>query len=210
MTATDGEKNRMEENMNELYMGAENAVDSALADTIQNNGARLICELLDSVSLKRGDIIVIGCSSSEIIGNNIGKGSSYDAAKLLFSAIYPVLKEKGIYLAAQCCEHLNRALVIENECAEKYGYEPVSVIPRAKAGGSFATVTYETFESPVVVEHIKAHAGIDIGDTLIGMHLRDVAVPIRLSVKKIGDASVVCAYTRPKYIGGARAIYSKM
>ena len=210
MTATDGEKNRMEENMNELYMGAENAVDSALADTIQNNGARLICELLDSVHLERGDIIVIGCSSSEIIGNNIGKGSSYDAAKLLFSAIYPKLKESGIYLAAQCCEHLNRALVIENECAEKYGYEPVSVIPRAKAGGSFATVTYENLDAPVVVEHIKAHAGIDIGDTLIGMHLRDVAVPIRLSVKRIGEANIVCAYTRPKYIGGARAIYSKM
>ena len=198
----------MKENMNELYYGAENAVDSELADTIKADGERLICELLDRVSLKRGDIIVIGCSSSEIIGNNIGKGSSYDAAKLLFSAIYPMLKDRGIYLAAQCCEHLNRALVIENECAEKYGYEPVSVIPRAKAGGSFATVTYENLESPVLVEHIRAHAGIDIGDTLVGMHLRDVAVPIRLSVKRLGEANVVCAYTRPKYIGGARAIYS--
>lgn len=194
--------------MNELYYGAENAVDSELADTIKADGERLICELLDRVSLKRGDIIVIGCSSSEIIGNNIGKGSSYDAAKILFSAIYPMLKDRGIYLAAQCCEHLNRALVIENECAEKYGYEPVSVIPRAKAGGSFATVTYENLESPVLVEHIRAHAGIDIGDTLVGMHLRDVAVPIRLSVKRLGEANVVCAYTRPKYIGGARAIYS--
>lgn len=198
----------MKENMNELYKGAENAVDSVLADTIKKDGAGLICELLDNISLKKGEIIVIGCSSSEIIGNNIGKGSSYDAAKLLFSAIYPVLKEKGIYLAAQCCEHLNRALVIENECAEKYGYEIVSVIPKAKAGGSFATVTYENLDAPVVVEHIRAHAGIDIGDTLIGMHLRDVAVPIRLSLKRIGEANVVCAYTRPKYIGGARAIYS--
>lgn len=198
----------MKENMNELYYGAENAVDSELADTIKADGERLICELLDRVSLKRGDIIVIGCSSSEIIGNNIGKGSSYDAAKILFSAIYPMLKDRGIYLAAQCCEHLNRALVIENECAEKYGYEPVSVIPRAKAGGSFATVTYENLESPVLVEHIRAHAGIDIGDTLVGMHLRDVAVPIRLSIKRLGEANVVCAYTRPKYIGGARAIYS--
>ena len=198
----------MKENMNELYYGAENAVDSELADTIKADGERLICELLDRVSLKRGDIIVIGCSSSEIIGNNIGKGSSYDAAKILFSAIYPMLKDRGIYLAAQCCEHLNRALVIENECAVKYGYEPVSVIPRAKAGGSFATVTYENLESPVLVEHIRAHAGIDIGDTLVGMHLRDVAVPIRLSVKRLGEANVVCAYTRPKYIGGARANYS--
>ena len=198
----------MKENMNELYYGAENAVDSELADTIKADGERLICELLDRVSLKRGDIIVIGCSSSEIIGNNIGKGSSYDAAKILFSAIYPMLKDRGIYLAAQCCEHLNRALVIENECAEKYGYEPVSVIPRAKAGGSFATVTYENLESPVLVEHFRAHVGIDIGDTLVGMHLRDVAVPIRLSIKRLGEANVVCAYTRPKYIGGARAIYS--
>lgn len=198
----------MKENMNELYKGAENAVDSELANTIKADSERLIRELLEEVSLKKGDIVVIGCSSSEIIGNNIGKGSSYDAAKLLFGTIYPVLKEKEIYIAAQCCEHLNRALVIEKECAEKYGYEPVSVIPKAKAGGSFATVTYENLNSPVVVEHIKAHAGIDIGDTLIGMHLRDVAVPIRLSIKRLGEANVVCAYTRPKYIGGVRAIYS--
>ncbi len=194
--------------MNELSKGAEIAVDASLEDEINDSAKKLICELLDNVgSLKSGDILVIGCSSSEILGNKIGKGSSYDAARLLFNAVYPIIKERGIFLAAQCCEHLNRALIIERECAEKYGYEPVSVIPQAKAGGSFATISYENMNDPVAVEHIRAHIGIDIGDTLIGMHLRDVAVPIRLSVKKIGSANVVCAYTRPKFIGGIRAIY---
>ncbi len=193
--------------MRELNKGAELMVDAELAASIKNNAKELMTELFESTSLKKGDILVIGCSSSEILGNNIGKGSSYDAARLLFDTLYPIIKEKGIYLAAQCCEHLNRALIIERECAEKYGYEPVSVIPQAKAGGSFATVTYENMDAPVAVEHIRAHAGIDIGDTLIGMHLRDVAVPIRLPVKNIGEANVVCAYTRPKFIGGSRAIY---
>ena len=194
--------------MVDVSMGAELTFDDELRDSIISSAQALISELLDNTDLKKGDILVIGCSSSEILGNNIGKGSSYGTAKLLFETIYPLICEKGIYLAAQCCEHLNRALIIERECAEKYGYEPVAVIPQAKAGGSFATVTYQNMADPVAVEHIRAHAGIDIGDTLIGMHLRDVAVPIRLSVRKIGSANVVCAYTRPKFIGGARAIYS--
>ncbi len=200
-------QNGMESDMNQLNRGAELAVNAALADEIRQSGEALISELLQNTHLKSGDIIVIGCSSSEIIGNKIGKGSSYDAAKILFETIFPLIKEKGIFLAAQCCEHLNRALIIERECAEKYGVEPVSVIPQAKAGGSFATVAFENIKDPVAVEHIRAHAGIDIGDTLIGMHLREVAVPLRLSVKKIGEARAVCAYTRPKYIGGERAIY---
>ncbi len=195
-------------NMKELSLGAELAVDDALAIKIENDARKLICEFLDNSSLKAGDILVIGCSSSEILGSNIGKGSSYGAATILFETVYPIIRERGIYLAAQCCEHLNRALIIERECAKKYGYEPVSVIPQAKAGGSFATVTYKNMTSPVAVEHIRAYAGIDIGDTLIGMHLRDVAVPVRLSIKKLGEANVVCAYTRPKFIGGIRAIYS--
>ncbi len=195
--------------MKELSKGAELAVDHELEASIKKNAEILINELLNSISLKKGDVLVVGCSSSEILGNKIGKGSSYDAAKLLFEVIYPILNGRGIYLASQCCEHLNRALIIERECAEKYGYDPVAVIPQAKAGGSFATVTFENMDSPVAVEHIRAHAGIDIGDTLIGMHLRDVAVPIRLSVKNIGEANVVCAYTRPKFIGGERAIYFK-
>ena len=193
--------------MKDLSKGAELTVDEMLAIEINSNLNILISELLENTDLSKGDILVIGCSSSEILGNNIGKGSSYGAAKLVFDTLYPHLQEKGIFLAAQCCEHLNRALIVEKECAQQYGYEIVSVIPQAKAGGSFATVTYENMDNPVVVEHIKAHAGIDIGDTLIGMHLRDVAVPIRLSVRKIGEANVVCAYTRPKFIGGIRSIY---
>ena len=195
--------------MNREYLtGAELSVDKELACTIKESAKALVEELIVNANVTSEQILVIGCSSSEIIGNKIGKGSSYEAAKILFEAIYPVLQDKGIYLAAQCCEHLNRALIIERECAEKYGYEIVSVLPQPKAGGSFATVTYENMKNPCAVEHIKAHVGIDIGDTLIGMHLRDVAVPIRLSVKTIGDANVVCAYTRPKFIGGARAVYS--
>ena len=193
--------------MLDLSVGANIEVDAELKNEIISSAEKLINDLFDKISLNKGDIIVIGCSSSEILGNNIGKGSSYTTAKALFDSIYPIVKEKGIYLAAQCCEHLNRALIIESECAEKYGYEPVAVIPQAKAGGSFATVAFQSMSSPVAVEHIRARAGIDIGDTLIGMHLYDVAVPIRLSVKKIGEANVVCAYTRPKFIGGSRAIY---
>ncbi len=164
-------------------------------------------ELIERGGLKAGDIFVVGCSSSEVVGGVIGKNSALDAAKAVFEGIYPCLKEKGIYLAAQCCEHLNRAIICERECTERYGLEIVCVRPQPKAGGSFATTAYEAFESPVALEHIKANAGIDIGGTLIGMHLRDVAVPVRLSLSKIGEANIICAVTRPKYIGGIRAIY---
>ena len=121
--------------------------------------------------------------------------------------IMPLLKERGLYLAAQCCEHLNRALIIEREAAEKFGYDPVCVIPQPKAGGSFATAAWKHMADPVAVEHVRAHAGLDIGCTMIGMHLREVAVPLRLSVKKVGEAAVNAARTRPKLIGGARAVY---
>lgn len=193
--------------MTEKFRGADAAVNESAIQEIKDAANVLITELLDTVSLRAGDILVIGCSSSEILGSKIGKGSSFEAAQIVFGEIYPKLKEKGIYLAAQCCEHLNRALIIERECADKYRLDPVTVIPQPKAGGSFATLTYESMADPVAVEHVKAHAGIDIGGTLIGMHLREVAVPLRLSVSKIGEANVICAYTRPKYIGGARAVY---
>lgn len=166
-----------------------------------------VTELLDAAGLRAGDIFVVGCSSSEMVGQHIGKGSSMEAAQAAFEGIYPVLREKGIFLAAQCCEHLNRALIIENECAEKYGYDVVNVRPWAHAGGSFATTCFESFSDPVAVEHIRAKAGIDIGGTLIGMHLRDVAVPVRLSVKQIGEAPIICARSRAKFIGGERARY---
>lgn len=176
-------------------------------DDIKYQASNALSELLATHPVKKGSIIVVGCSSSEILGVNIGKGSAPDAAKAVLEGIMPIIKENGLYLAAQCCEHLNRALVIESECAEKYGYERVCVRPRVKAGGSFATAAYESFDMPAVVEHIKASAGLDIGDTFIGMHLKEVAVPVRLSSKSIGQAHLTAAYTRPKLIGGARADY---
>lgn len=176
-------------------------------EEIASQAAQAVRELLDAAKLRRGDILVIGCSSSEMVGATIGHGSSIDAARAAFGAIYPLLCEAGVYLAAQCCEHLNRALILEREAAERYGYEIVSVKPQPKAGGSFATTAYENFRDPVAVEHIRAAAGLDIGGTLIGMHLRDVAVPVRLSLDHIGDAHILCARTRPKYIGGSRACY---
>ena len=174
---------------------------------IKEQAARAMRELLEVANLRAGDLLVIGCSSSEIVGQRIGHGSSLEAAQAVFSAIYPILRERGIYLAAQCCEHLNRALIIERACAERYGLEEVAVVPQPKAGGSFATTAWASFECPVAVEHIRAHAGLDIGGTLIGMHLRDVAVPLRLTLSRIGEAPILCARTRPKYIGGIRARY---
>lgn len=176
-------------------------------DEIRAQAGKAALELAEAAGLKAGDILVIGCSSSEVMGENIGKGSSMDAAKAIFEGIYPALESRGVYLAAQCCEHLNRAIIMEEKAAEKYGYEIVNVCPKPKAGGSFATTAWESFERPVAVEHIKAKAGMDIGSTLIGMHLKEVAVPVRLSVKQIGQASLVCARTRPKFIGGERANY---
>ena len=166
-----------------------------------------VTELLDAAKLKPGKIFVVGCSSSEMVGARIGKGSSLEAAQAAFAGIYPVLQERGIELAVQCCEHLNRALIMERADAERFGYEIVCVRPRPKAGGSFATTVYEAMEDPVAVEFVKADAGLDIGNTMIGMHLKHVAVPLRLSVKTIGEAPVNAARTRTKLIGGSRAEY---
>ncbi|MGN0167110.1 MAG: TIGR01440 family protein [Acetatifactor sp.] len=166
-------------------------------------------ELLDAAHLEENDIFVVGCSTSEVGGASIGTFSSPDLAEVVFGGIYQATQEAGVYLAAQCCEHLNRALILEKEAAVRYGYEIVNVIPQPKAGSSFATAAWKAFEHPVAVEHIKAHAGMDIGDTLIGMHLKDVAVPVRIRTTQIGDAHVVCARTRPKFIGGSRAVYDE-
>lgn len=164
-------------------------------------------ELIKIAGLKKGQVLVAGCSSSEVCGAVIGKDSNLEAAENVFAGIYKACCEHDIYFACQCCEHLNRALIIEEELAERMNLEIVNVVPQPKAGGSFATTAYHTFKSPVAVEHIKAHAGMDIGDTLIGMHLKDVAIPLRLSIKSIGQAHLVCARTRAKFIGGNRAIY---
>ena len=176
-------------------------------EEIKLQAQQALLELLETAALKADDLFVVGCSSSEIIGQKIGKGSSLEAAQAVLDGIYPVLKQRGIYLAAQCCEHLNRALVIEKKAAEAFGYETVCVVPQPKAGGSFATAAYRSFEEPVMVENIRAHAGMDIGGTLIGMHLKAVAVPVRISLDRIGEAILLCARTRPKYIGGERAKY---
>ena len=164
-------------------------------------------ELLENAKLEEGHLFVVGCSTSEVGGVTIGTFSSPDVAEAVFGGLYQATQEIGVFLVAQCCEHLNRALIMEKEAAERYGYEIVNVVPQPKAGGSFATAAYKAFDCPVAVEHVKAHAGMDIGDTLIGMHLKDVAVPVRIRTKEIGDAHVVCARTRPKYIGGERAQY---
>lgn len=178
-------------------------------EKIKSEAKTAVEELIKVSGIVSGDVLVVGCSSSEVAGGVIGHDSSIETAKAVFEGIYPVLQEKGIYLAAQCCEHLNRAIIIEKEAAEKYGYEIVSVIPQVKAGGSFATTAYKNFTNPVAVEEIKASAGLDIGLTLIGMHLKRVAVPVRLSIDKIGQAHITAARTRPKFIGGCRAVYEE-
>lgn len=165
-------------------------------------------ELIEGAKLVKGNVVVIGCSSSEVGGNKIGTSSSLEVAQAVFDGLYPVFKEKGIYVATQCCEHLNRAIIVEKELAEKLNIDEVNVIPQPKAGGSFSTTAWRQFEHPVAVEKIKADAGMDIGDTLIGMHIKEVAVPLRLSIKKIGQANLVCARRRPKYVGGSRAVYN--
>ena len=176
---------------------------------IETEARQAVTELLAQAKLKKGDVFVVGCSSSEIVGGHIGKDSSLEAAQAVYAGIAPVLAENGIWLAAQCCEHLNRAIIIEREAAEKYGWEEVCVVPRPHAGGSWATTCWKQFKDPIAVEEIRAHAGIDIGGTLIGMHLRRVAVPVRLSLSKIGEANILCARTRPKLIGGERAKYTE-
>lgn len=174
---------------------------------IKNQIKKLINEILDAHPQKEGSIFVIGCSSSEIAGGTMGKNSSEEIGKTVFETAKEILDSKKIFLACQCCEHLNRALVIEEKCAEKYGYEEVSVVPWLHGGGSFATAAYYGFSKAVVVEHIKASAGIDIGDVLIGMHLKEVAVPLHPLQNKIGEAHVTAAWCRPKLIGGERAKY---
>lgn len=176
---------------------------------IGDEAYRAAKELIEEAKPEENDIFVVGCSTSEVGGAGIGTFSSPDLAEVVFGGIYQATQEAGLFLAAQCCEHLNRALILEKEAALMYGYEIVSVVPQPKAGGSFATAAYKAFEHPVAVEHIKASLGMDIGDTLIGMHLKDVAVPVRIRTKQIGDGHVVCARTRPKYIGGSRAIYEE-
>ncbi len=166
-----------------------------------------ISELCEVADLKEGNIVVVGCSTSEVVGSTIGTNSNYDVAGEIFEALYDFTKSKGLFLAVQCCEHLNRAIITERKAVPFA--ECVNVVPQPKAGGSLATQAYKAFTDPVALEEIKADAGLDIGLTMIGMHLKKVAVPLRLKNNKIGEALVTGARTRPKFIGGVRAAYDE-
>ena len=168
--------------------------------------AQQICE---AAKLRQGQILVVGCSTSEVTGHKVGSYSSPELGQAIYEGMQEVLIPRGIYLAAQCCEHLNRSIVIEREAAKANGYQIVSAIPQPHAGGSWATNCWQRFNDPVLVEEVRAAAGMDIGGTLIGMHLRRVAVPVRLSMDHIGQAILLCARTRPPFIGGSRAVYSQ-
>lgn len=175
-------------------------------ELLRTQAKEAMAELVKISKAKRGDIAIIGCSSSEIKGLHIGKGSDLDAAKAIYEGVMEVLEPNGIFLAAQCCEHLNRAVIVEKD-ALKRNEEIVNVVPQIHAGGSFSVTCYNNFKNPVAVEAIKCDLGMDIGDTFIGMHLKNVAVPVRISLKEIGYAHLTCARTRPKFIGGSRAVY---
>jgi uncharacterized protein (TIGR01440 family) len=167
-------------------------------------------ELIRVGSLQRGQILVMGTSTSEVLGQRIGTSGTLHAAEPIYAAAERIAREIGLYLAFQCCEHLNRALVVEEDVLAFYPLlQQVSVIPVPKAGGSMASYAFRRMQRPVVVETIQAHAGIDIGDTLIGMHLRRVAVPVRPLERNVGQAHVTMAFTRPPLIGGVRAVYSQ-
>lgn len=168
-------------------------------------------EVCRKANLEAGDLFVVGCSSSEVLGQAIGTNSSIEIAQAIYIGVQNVLLPRGIFLAAQCCEHLNRALIVEYDACARFGLEPVNVVPQPKAGGSFATTAYQRFKNPVAVESLcqRASAGIDIGGTLIGMHIRPVVVPIRCEHQRIGEASVICARRRPKFVGGERAKYDE-
>ena len=177
--------------VNEIYRAAESAAS----------------ELIDRAGLRQGQIVVVGCSTSEVIGRNIGTDSNVEVGKAIFDALARVFSKQGVFIAAQCCEHLNRALIVEREAAR--GYEVVNAVPIPKAGGAFAFAAYSSFSKPVALERIYADAGLDIGGTLIGMHLKRVAVPLRLETSKIGQAGIIAARTRLPLIGGSRTVYDE-
>lgn len=174
---------------------------------IREQASQGMAELIQAAKPLEGEVVVVGCSSSEVAGERIGSNSSVQIAQAILEGIYPHILEHKLFLAAQCCEHLNRAIIVEQEGAVRFGLEIVNAVPKPKAGGAFASACWEKMERPVAVEEIRAACGMDIGGTLIGMHLKRVAVPVRLSVCRIGQANVLFARTRPKYIGGSRTSY---
>lgn len=176
-------------------------------EKMQNKLQKAITEFKNEAKLFSKDIVVIGCSTSEILGEMIGKASNLSLAQKLQPIIRDTLMKDDIFLAYQCCEHLNRSLVVSKECSQEYSLKEVTVKPVPDAGGAMATAAYEDFENPVVVEEITAQGGIDIGDTFIGMHLDNVAVPVRTGITSLGSAHLTFARTRPKLVGGERATY---
>lgn len=191
-------------------MPEEKPQDSKAVDlnAIEESSFQAANSLLQVAGLKKGHILVLGCSTSEVLGKRIGSAGNTDVAEAILSGLKRALEGTGVYLAVQCCEHLNRALVVEREVCEKYNLTEVTVLPVPNAGGATAATAMRKFDDPVVVESIQAHAGIDIGDTFIGMHLRPVVVPVRVPIKSIGEAHLTMARTRPKLIGGRRAVYA--
>ncbi len=183
------------------------AENDAVLQAIRADAAAAATQLVAAAKLHRGQIVVIGCSSSEVVGHQVGSWSTPEVGQAIYDGLTGVFDPLGIYIAAQCCEHLNRALIVERD-ALPYA-EIVNVVPQPKAGGSFATACYENFRQPVALEEIRADAGLDIGGTLIGMHLKKVAVPVRLQQRTIGEAMVLAARVRPKFIGGERAYYDE-
>ena len=178
-----------------------------LVEQVERESAQAARQLAEAAHLRRGQIVVIGCSTSEVVGHQVGSWSTPEVAKAIFEGLHSVFAPMGVYIAAQCCEHLNRAIITEHEAVP--GLDIVNVVPQPKAGSSFATAVYEACAHPVAVEEIRADAGLDIGGTLIGMHLKKVAVPVRLAQDHIGDAILLAARTRPKFIGGERAHYDE-
>lgn len=176
-----------------------------LLTVLRQQSAEAAKELAEAAHLRRGQIVVVGCSTSEVVGRQVGSWSTPEAAAAIFEGLNSVFAPMGVYIAAQCCEHLNRAIIVEHEAVPTL--DIVNVKPQPKAGSSFATAAYEAFRHPVAVEEIRADAGLDIGGTLIGMHLKKVAVPVRLKQNHLGDAILLAARTRPKFIGGERAVY---
>ena len=178
-----------------------------LLTQVREESANAARQLVEAAKLHKGQIVVVGCSTSEVVGHNVGSWSTPEVANAIFEGLSSVFAPMGVYIAAQCCEHLNRALIVEHEAVPNG--EIVNVMPPPKAGSSFATAAYHSFRHPVALEEIRADAGLDIGATLIGMHLKKVAVPIRLQQNHIGQAIVLAARIRPKFIGGERAIYDE-
>ena len=178
-----------------------------LVELVEQEAAQAARQLAEAAHLRRGQIVVIGCSTSEVVGHQVGSWSTPEVADAIFRGLNSVFAPMGVYMAAQCCEHLNRALIVEQAAVP--GAEIVNVVPQPKAGSSFATAAYHAFRHPVALEEIRADAGLDIGGTLIGMHLKKVAVPVRLPQNHIGSAILLAARVRPKFIGGERAIYDE-